>query len=63
MSNDKLSEDIQDSLEVDDDPEDVRKYGKKKRNKKFKYFLLFIFFLLISFCVFIAFDIFFLISK
>ena len=60
MSNDKLSEDIQDSLEVDDEPEEVRKYGKKKKNKKFKYFLVFIFFLLISFCVFIALDIFFI---
>ena len=60
MYNDKLSHDIQDSLKVNDKPEEVRKYGKKKKNKKFNYFLLFIFFLIISFCVFIALDIFFI---
>ena len=30
MYNDKLSQDIQDSLEVNDKPEEVRKFGKKK---------------------------------
>ena len=34
MYNDKLSHDIQDSLKVNDKPEEVRKYGKKKKNKK-----------------------------
>lgn len=43
MHNDKLSEDIQDGLEVDDKPEEVRKYGKKKiiRNSNIFCFLYF----------------------
>ncbi len=58
MYNDNLSEEIQDSLDVDVDnkSEKVRKYGKKEKKTTFKYSLFFILFLLITFISFIALD-------
>jgi len=55
MDDSNLSEEIQEPLEVDDKPEEVRKYGKKEKKINYKY-LLFIVLLLIGFYIYITLD-------